>query len=87
MVVDVLILLADLVKTLATVFGDHHPGVHRVDPVHVVGVGDDLLIVLAAARHVVVLLLPVHTRIQRAVEPFVLTAGLDDGVDDIGVGR
>ena len=51
-VVNVFVGLGHVVEGLAAVLGDLHPGVHRVDGVGVVGIDDQLLVVLGTAADV-----------------------------------
>ncbi len=85
-VVDVLLLLPDPVEGLAAVEGDLEEGVHAVDPVDVVGVGEDLVVVLRAAGDVVRHLRPALAAIRGAEEPALVALRLDHRVEDVGVG-
>ena len=86
-VVDVLGDHRHAAEALAAVLGDVQPGVQGVDPVGVLRVGDDLLVVLGTARDVVAALLPVGAGVGRAEEAAGVAGRLDDGVQQVGIDR
>ena len=83
-VVDVLEAAPDGPEILTAVLGHAHDGIEAVDAVRVVGIDDDLLIVLRAGREIVVHLLPVGARVGAAEKPALVVNGLDDRVNGIG---
>jgi len=86
-VVHVLAVAAHALERGAAVIGHLHPGVHGVDAVDVLRIGDDLIVILGAARDVVAALVPGGAGVGAAVEAALVTGGFDDGVDHVGVGR
>ncbi len=86
MIVDVLGLFAQAAKALAAVVGDLQKGVHRVDAVELVRIGEDLGVVVAA-RRMPGALLPAFAAVGGAEEAALVGLGLDDRVDDVRVLR
>ncbi len=86
-VVDVLVPFADLRERGAGVLGDHQEDVHRVDAPRLLRIGDDLVVVLRAARDVGALLLPALAAVGRAEEAALALGRLDHGVDPVGSRR
>ena len=82
-----LLLLADLLEGLAAVERNVQECVHRVDPVGILGIGHQLVVVLRAARDVVGSLRPALAAVGGAEGSALVALGLDDRVDHIGVGR
>ena len=85
-VVDVLVLFADLLPGHPTIDGAMEPGIHGIDGVDIHRVGHELVVVLRTHRHVIGDLLPTLAAVGALVDAALVALGLDDGVDDIGVG-
>ena len=81
-----LFLLKSRLEGLAAVKGHLQQGVHRVDPVRVLGIGDELVVILRAAGDVVRHLRPALAAVGRAEGAALVALRLDDRVDEIGVG-
>ncbi len=87
-VVDVLVALAEVAQGLAAVLGHLQEDVHGVDAVGVVGIDEDLLVVLGGCWCRSCCASPSSRRRPRErKKPPALRGGLDHRVDGVGLGR
>src|SRR5260370_41554296 len=78
-------LLVELAPGLAAVIGNANPDVRRIDSLIVVGVDENLSVILRARRGVIVGLLPRRSAVFRNKETARLARRFDRGVNALGI--
>ena len=85
--VHVLVSLGDLAPALAAVLGDVQPGVHGVDAIDIVRIGNQFVVVLRAGADVVATFIPACAGVGGTVDASLVALSLDDRVQDVGIRR
>ena len=85
--VHMLVRFRDLAPALAAVLGDVQPGVHGVDAIDIVRIGNQFVVVLRAGADVVAAFLPACAGVGGTVDASLVGLSLDDRVQDVGVRR
>ncbi len=87
MIVDMLTSVTQCAPRFPSVFCDPASNIHRIDLIHVLGIGKNAVVVLWTAADIVAHLLPGYSTISRPEKSAAVAGRFDDGIDDIGIGR